>query len=29
MDPAWVRETVAADYAGELLLGEDLLVVER
>ena len=29
MDPAWVRETVAADYRGELLLGEDLLVVQR
>ena len=28
MDPAWVRETVAAEYAGELLLGEDLLMVE-
>jgi ribonuclease BN (tRNA processing enzyme) len=29
MDPAWVRETVAGDYSGEVLLGEDLLVVER
>jgi len=28
-DPARVRETVGADYAGELLVGEDLLVVER
>ena len=29
LDPAWVRATVAADYPGELLLGEDLLALER
>jgi ribonuclease Z len=29
MDPAWVRATVAADYPGELVIGEDLLVLER
>jgi ribonuclease BN (tRNA processing enzyme) len=29
MDPAWVRATVAADYRGELVLGEDLLALER
>jgi ribonuclease BN (tRNA processing enzyme) len=29
MDPAWVRATVAADYPGELILGEDLLALER
>jgi ribonuclease BN (tRNA processing enzyme) len=29
MDPAWVRATVAADYDGEILLGEDLLALER
>jgi hypothetical protein len=29
MDPAWVRATVAADYRGELVLGDDLLALER
>jgi len=29
MNPDWVRQTVAADYSGQLVLGEDLLVVER
>ena len=29
MDPTWVRATVAADYPGELHLGEDLLALER
>ena len=29
LDPAWVRATVAADFPGELVLGEDLLALER
>jgi ribonuclease BN (tRNA processing enzyme) len=29
MDAAWVQATVAADYRGEIVVGEDLLVVER
>ncbi len=29
LDPAWVRATVAADYPGELILGDDLLTLER
>ena len=29
LDPAWVRATVAADFPSELVLGEDLLALER
>ena len=29
MEPAWVRATLAADYHGELMLGDDLLALER